>query len=475
MRAVVAFFPSRGLARVAGVGLLSAVVVGCSGDTTRFGDGPFSNPYASRGARSEVTGSVPPAQAAPVGRVEKQPLQYGSSQSLPPPGASRPATISTNGQTGGGYGTGSYNPATTAPAPEVTGSVRQPPPPTRPAQSSWNWDGGTAIVVGPGETANSLSRKYGVPASAILQANGFSSASAIQPGRRIVIPRYNLAQPASPRAAAPVAPAAAPAPAPRGHATASPSTGAGSQIHVVAPGETLIAIARKYKKPLTEVAAANRVPPHSMVKIGDRIVIPGRTAVASTAPVPARVQTLATVPAPATPPRAAAQARPQPVPAGPQVASIATPTVRVATPASAVNDDEGASVSTNGGAPMFRWPVRGRIIAAFGAKPNGQQNDGINLAVPEGTAIRAAEDGVVAYAGNELKGYGNLILVRHANGFVTAYAHASEIMVKRNDQVRRGQVIAKSGQSGTVSSPQLHFEIRKGSAPVDPAQYLPAG
>ena len=125
-----------------------------------------------------------------------------------------------------------------------------------------------------------------------------------------------------------------------------------------------------------------------------------------------------------------------------------------------------------GSLPSFRWPVRGRVIAGFGPKPNGLQNDGINLAVPEGTPVKAAEDGVVAYAGNELKGYGNLVLVRHSNGFVTAYAHASEIMVKRGDAVKRGQVIAKSGQTGNVTSPQLHFEIRKGSTPVDPSQYL---
>jgi murein DD-endopeptidase MepM/ murein hydrolase activator NlpD len=100
------------------------------------------------------------------------------------------------------------------------------------------------------------------------------------------------------------------------------------------------------------------------------------------------------------------------------------------------------------------------------------QNDGINLAVPEGTPVKAAEDGVVAYAGNELKGYGNLVLVRHANGFVTAYANASDILVKRGETVKRGQVIAHSGQTGNVTSPQLHFEIRKGATPVDPAQYL---
>ena len=126
----------------------------------------------------------------------------------------------------------------------------------------------------------------------------------------------------------------------------------------------------------------------------------------------------------------------------------------------------------SGAMPSFRWPVRGRVIAGFGSKPNGTQNDGINLAVPEGTPIKAADDGVVAYAGNELKGYGNLVLISHANGFVSAYAHASELMVKRGDTIKRGQVIAHAGQTGNVTSPQLHFEIRKGSTPVDPTQYL---
>jgi len=125
-----------------------------------------------------------------------------------------------------------------------------------------------------------------------------------------------------------------------------------------------------------------------------------------------------------------------------------------------------------GALPTFRWPVRGKVITSYGAKTNGKSNDGINLAVPEGTPVKAAEDGVVAYAGNELKGYGNLVLVRHSNGYVTAYAHASELLVKRGDSIKRGQVIAKSGQTGEVGSPQLHFEIRKGSSPVDPLQFL---
>ena len=98
--------------------------------------------------------------------------------------------------------------------------------------------------------------------------------------------------------------------------------------------------------------------------------------------------------------------------------------------------------------PTFRWPVRGKVITSYGAKTNGKANDGINLAVPEGTPVKAAEDGVVAYSGNELKGYGNLVLIRHTNGYVTAYAHASELLVKRGDTIKRGQIIAKSGSVG---------------------------
>ena len=118
----------------------------------------------------------------------------------------------------------------------------------------------------------------------------------------------------------------------------------------------------------------------------------------------------------------------------------------------------------------FRWPVKGRVIAEFGARPDGGHNDGIDLAVPQGTSVKAAENGVVAYAGNELKGYGNLVLIRHANNWVSAYAHNEELLVKRGDKVRRGQIIAKAGATGAVSQPQVHFELRKGSRPVDPDQ-----
>lgn len=126
------------------------------------------------------------------------------------------------------------------------------------------------------------------------------------------------------------------------------------------------------------------------------------------------------------------------------------------------------AVASEDGSPEFRWPARGRIIQGF----KTGKSEGISIAVPEGTAVKAAEGGTVAYAGSELKGYGNLVLIRHPNGFVSAYAHNGELMVKRGNSVKRGQVVAKSGQSGDVSSPQLQFQLRKGSTPVDPTQYL---
>ena len=166
----------------------------------------------------------------------------------------------------------------------------------------------------------------------------------------------------------------------------------------------------------------------------------------------------------------------KPSPAKQKVAAaeVPAPTVNVVTPAADPAPEPAPQAAAKSDL-SFRWPVRGRVIQGFGPKTSGGQNDGINVAVPEGTPIKAAEDGVVAYAGSELKGYGNLVLVRHANGFVTAYAHASELNVKKGETVKRGQVIGKAGATGNVTSPQLHFEVRKGATPVDPTTYLSGG
>ncbi len=441
------------------------LLAGCSSESNRFNESAFSNPFRSSSAPSpDVTGSVPQRTA----QVETRPLpshQPGYQQPYPaqayPPRSAPPATrpAQTTGVAGGGPGLASYQPPATRSAPppapnyDVTGSVRQSPPPPPAARPSsngpWSWEGGSAITVGEGETLDTVSNRFGVPTSAIAQANGLPPNAYLYPGQRLVIPRYNYS--AAPQAAAP-APVRATVNT-TSHRTAPVPATAG-QVHVVAPGESLMGIARRYGKSVSELAAANNIQPHHKVLIGDRLVIPAARPATNAARVP---------PPPATrPPRYASV----PVP---------NPTARVATPvAEAVKDEPATSAEANAGAAGFRWPARGRIVTGFGPKPTGQQNDGINIALPEGTPVKAADDGVVAYAGSELKGYGNLVLVRHANGFVTAYAHASELLVKRGDTIKRGQVIAKSGQSGNVTSPQLHFEIRKGATPVDPMQHLPA-
>jgi murein DD-endopeptidase MepM/ murein hydrolase activator NlpD len=224
---------------------------------------------------------------------------------------------------------------------------------------------------------------------------------------------------------------------------------------VVNSGDTLYSLGRRYGLSHKAIAQANGIGAQSSLRVGQRLSIP------SAAP------TSTARGGPFSPPpthRAEAPAAPATTASAPQAEKAAAVT--------AVDETEEARPL--GGSPQFRWPVRGRVISGYGAKANGQQNDGINLAVPEGTEVKAAENGVVAYAGNELKGYGNLVLLRHADGWMTAYAHNSQLMVKRGDNVRRGQTIARAGSTGGVASPQVHFEIRKGSTPVDPTQYLAA-
>ncbi len=304
----------------------------------------------------------------------------------------------------------------------------------RPSDGRWTADGGFAVTVARGQTLEQIAHRYGVPAAAILQVNGFPHASAIRPGQRLIIPRYVSNAPV------PVA-------------KAEPRRGEGD-VHVVARGESLQSIARRRGVSLAALAHANRMRPSDRVRVGQRLIMPdgAKRALAQNHP-----------PASTPAPRVAATET---------VASVPAEKANIATPDMQPGNDAVKTAEPAGAMPSFRWPVKGRIIAGLGARVNGTQNDGINLAVPLGTPIKAADDGVVAYAGNELKGYGNLVLIRHANGYVSAYANASELLVKRGDTVKRGQVIAHAGQTGNVTSPQLHFEIRKGSVPVDPTKYL---
>ena len=453
MPGIVEWLCSRRVPHVAALALIAFGCAACSADmSTRLSQDPrsnsFSNPFASQ---PEATGWGPgPAPAVergeppPYGRPESP---YYRSSALVPPAVVAPRSYpaASAGGYGGGPGLASYA-APAGPPLETTASV----PSRSIAATRTPNHGGTAIIVGTSDTLEILARRYNVTPAAILAANGYKGPRALSPGQQLIIPHPA----ATAVAAAPVAPASKPVAV----AHAVPS------VHVVNPGDTLAGIARHNHVSVTELARANNLDASAKLKLGAKLTVPGAktAAVAAPAPAPAAVQPIAVSTAPATKMAAATVA--------PQSARLAQ-----ATPApedTAAAAAPGKASEATGALPTFRWPVRGKVITTYGAKTNGKSNDGINLAVPEGTPVKAAEDGVVAYSGNELKGYGNLILVRHTNGYVTAYAHASELLVKRGDSIKRGQVIAKSGQSGEVGSPQLHFEIRKGSVPVDPLQFL---
>ncbi len=344
---------------------------------------------------------------------------------------------------------GSYAPDHT----DITGSLRPPPP-------AWTWQGGTPIVVRPGETLETISRRYGVPVAAIVQVNRITNRTTLHPGEHLVIPRRRDHAVATSAPPTPIAGSERATPRPARVAPPRRASALRGGEHVVTPGETLHSIARLYGEPVMVIARANHIRPDTMVRIGERLVIPD----AREADLRERSRPASAVP------RAEA---PAVVAAGDPAVADSPHSARLAETAEQADRKNAVKAEGSTAAmPSFGWPVHGRIIAAFGPKPNGLQNDGINLAVPEGTAIRAAEDGVVAYAGNELKGYGNLVLLRHADGFVTAYANASKILVNRGERVKRGQIIARSGETGNVASPQLHFEIRKGTTPLDPMRYL---
>jgi murein DD-endopeptidase MepM/ murein hydrolase activator NlpD len=418
---------------VAVAALISAGLAGCSGDSHRFAENPFNS------RQQEVTSAVPPAQAAPSGRIESRPLPQSQHSVQPPqttPAYGFQRQSQSSGISGGGRGIAAYAPPT-RPI-ETTGTTAP-----RSIASNANWSGtaGTTIIVGTNDTVDGLAQRYNVPAREIMRVNGLPTPRNLQPGQSLVIPRQVAGTP----------PAMS---APQTRPAAVASSGG---VHVVNPGETLYSIARKNNMPPAKLAKANNLPLTTQLKTGMKITVPGlKVAAAAPAPQP---KTVAAAAKPAAAPVTVAEA-----PAvKKESANLATETKEV---------EKEAKQDATGGLPSFRWPVRGRVIAAYGAKTSGKQNDGINVAVPEGTPVKAAEDGVVTYSGNELKGYGNLVLVRHSNGYVTAYAHASELMVKRGDTIKRGQIIAKAGQTGEVSSPQLHFEIRQGSTPVDPSKFL---
>lgn len=335
------------------------------------------------------------------------------------------------------------------------------------------------VTVAGGETLYGIAHRTGVPVRAIIDANNLQPPYLLRTGSTLALPQVH--------------------------------------VHIVQSGDTMATVARLYGVEASTLAATNHRAPPFLIFAGETLILPAAAEAAhpvappvTTAPpmiasappaAPVTSMPLSAMPNAAPPPlppvsmplqQTAARLSPVPSP-GPQTA----PPVIVAAvpPPATVSPLPPTNTSLPGPLPPpapqiaapplaelpilpmtgkgFLWPVRGRVIATYGTTAQGTHNDGINIAAAAGTPVLAADAGEVAYAGNELKGYGNLVLVKHDNGYITAYAHNETLLVKRGQHVTRGQPIAKVGATGTVTEPQLHFEVRRGAHVLDPMELLP--
>ena len=271
--------------------------------------------------------------------------------------------------------------------------------------------------------------------------------------------------------------------APLPERSAAPSRPPEGQRIVVRPGQSLGGIAHAYRIPERAIIEANRLPAPYKLEAGQRLLIPGA------APPPVRQAVLSTPP----PEPIAAQHlghSPDIIPLDGPAPTAASPVHRAAAApsppapdaarrppaepnaADETRNDAAAPAEPPAHGGHFAWPVHGHVLAGYGVATGGAHNDGINIAAPRGTPVKAIDGGTVAYTGNELRGYGNLVLIKHESGWISAYAHCEDVLVKRGDKVRPGQVIAKVGATGGVSEPQLHFELRRGKKAVDPREFL---
>ncbi len=404
----VAFWSARGAFQAVAGIGFALAVSGCSSDVSRF-DFPSLN-LASGGSNE---------------------ADLATTASLPAP--------SQAGRTNA-YGNRTRTAAYSTSQPRYYGSppaMKAPAPQTALARS-----GGGRVTVRQGDTLSSLSQQYGVPVDSIQTANNLPDGR-LRVGQVLVIPDTKIAATPTPAT-----------PAPR-VATATPTVKPGERTYVVQAGDTPAGIAKKLGANEKAIMVRNDIRADAL-QVGQTLVIPPETAAPVAQSPGSGVRTVKTTTIPAPGSSAGAAKAPN---------KAQTSASRVSSTAQLPNPEP---LSGN----SFRWPVKGRVISGFGTKPDGGHNDGINISVPQGTPVKAAENGVVAYAGNELKGYGNLVLVRHANNWVSAYANNEELLVKRGEKVSRGQVIAKAGATGSATQPQVHFELRKGSRPVDPTKYM---
>jgi lipoprotein NlpD len=317
--------------------------------------------------------------------------------------------------------------------PAANGPVELPasttPPPFRANAVSTNAveTKSRTYTVAAGDNLRRISDKTGAGSEAIAFANGLAPPYVVKVGQRLKIPA--------------------------------------GRWHRVAAGETGIAIARAYGVEWSRIVSANRLEEPYILRTGQRLLLPSAAEVATmtveqrAAAFRLDINDLITGGEPALTAKAE-PVKPRPAPPTAVAPKPLPPTTAVA-----------AAARFNG---RFDWPLNGPILTKFGPFGSGRRNEGINIGAVAGADIRAAADGVVIYSGTDIAVYGGLILIRHSDSWTTAYGHAAELLVTRGQAVKRGQVIAHAGESGSVDRPQLHFEIRQGRKPVDPAQYLPA-
>jgi murein DD-endopeptidase MepM/ murein hydrolase activator NlpD len=457
------------------------LLAGCSADVIRL-DSPasfsladnsksaLSRPQVSMNRSSAGAGSISAQPAAPSEAYVPPSANSGSNvrmAALPEPVPATP-----------------YQPSY-APAGKTAKALPAAAPVVAAAPSG---DKGEAIQIKQGDTLFGLSKRYHASVAELMSVNGLTSPN-LKPGQTLYLPVGKSASKKPLTRPAEAGVATAPALAPPSAAVLAKYDGS----YTVKKGDSLYALALQLHVPMTELQQANGITDVRKVRPGAVLKVPASAVAAlPTASQPsvaaATSETTTKVPATIV---AAETARTIPSTTQPvilnskKVASIEmpksdAPTTDAAAPVAPVEKgavEKGPQVAAAGTAAgavigKLRWPAKGKVIGSFGPRPDGTHNDGVNLSVPVGTEIHAAESGVVAYSGSELKGYGNLILVRHDNGWITAYAHNEELLAKRGDKVKRGQILAKAGKSGQVDQPQVHFELRQGSKPVDPTPFM---
>ncbi|RWC92336.1 MULTISPECIES: peptidoglycan DD-metalloendopeptidase family protein [unclassified Mesorhizobium] len=500
---------SRNLARGCAVLMIAGAAAGCSSQASRFNsvDDVFTSSTNNQRAIINKQDAAQPypgdVSAAPLDgthtqSVSRSSLEPVSSRPLPPPASAQAQPAPALAPAANPVRVASA-PALVRPAPHVdrttTGTVAPAAKPFKNAQpdepkmAQAGTPHATEIVVRDGETISGLATHYKVPADVIMKVNGLSPTKGLKSGQKIVIPAYAYSSKSEPKVAdaKPVkdgkhdlpasapdkvavlpqqpklkegksaaqvdASAAASLPKEPKPAQAAKATGAAGN-YTVQSGDTMSSIARKTGVGVVALKQANGLK-DGLLKIGQTLKVPagGTATVASAKPAKIDPVTTATT-------QPAAKATPS------ETLASYTPPKKDAKVIQQAEDDDAVAPGATGIGKM-RWPVRGRVISGFGSG-----KDGVDIAVPSGTPVKAAENGVVIYAGDGLKEFGNTVLVRHENGLVTVYGHASSIEVQRGQKVKRGQEIALSGMSGTTDSPKLHFEVRKNSAPVDPSGYL---